>query len=291
MPDLSQYLAQADHVLMALGLAIVLAWFARTFVRGTWRLDWRIPAPPSNTLSGMDLMLGAFAYVVFAQVGVSFARLILGNDVATTTAPIEGSATLSPSVVLGGSIGTCATIVALMLIGRSRFKSGLVGWGVHVSRFWRQILIALCLTTVAMPICYGILGATQWIMEHVFQLNPQEHGAIELLRDRSGPAWVLGLTAINAILIVPIAEELLFRGLMLPALARLMDSPTAGLIVSSVLFGMIHFSVGKSVPALIVFGIILGATYLRTRSLVTVTLVHSLFNAKTIFWIVQGPAA
>ncbi len=291
MPDVSTYLAQADYVLMALGLAIVLAWFTRSFVRGTWRIDWRIPSPPSNTLTGMDLMFGAFAYVAFAQLGISIARLILGNDVETTSAPIQESTTLSPSMVLGGSIGTCATIVALMLIGRRCFNSGLVGWGMHVSRFWNQVLIALCLTIVAMPICYGILGATQWIMESVFQLNPQEHGAIELLRDRSGPEWVLGLTVINAILIVPIAEELLFRGLMLPVLARLMNSPTAGLIVSSVLFGMIHFSVGKSVPALIVFGIILGATYLRTRSLVTVTLVHSLFNAKTIFWILQGGAA
>jgi CAAX protease family protein len=109
-----------------------------------------------------------------------------------------------------------------------------------------------------------------------------------MLRDRTGPTWALVLTAVNAVLLVPIVEEMLFRGILLPALAARTKSPRAGLLLSSIVFGLIHFGVGKSIPALMVFGLVLGAAYLRSRSLLLVILIHSLFNAKTILWLLLG---
>lgn len=94
------------------------------------------------------------------------------------------------------------------------------------------------------------------------------------------PAWVI--VAVYAVM-GPIVEELFFRRLLLTGIARF-SRPWVGLIVSSILFGMLHMSsfhasewIGVIPHAY--FGLALGILFLRSgRNLVLPAALHVLNN-------------
>lgn len=87
-----------------------------------------------------------------------------------------------------------------------------------------------------------------------------------------------GVSIVLAVVIIaPIAEELLFRGLLLPGLARAYDE-RAALVLSALFFGLMH---GRPAAALVGFlaGLVLGAIRLRTRSVLPGIALHVMVNA------------
>ncbi|MCB9852427.1 MAG: CPBP family intramembrane metalloprotease [Phycisphaerales bacterium] len=278
----------ADLLFLALGLIVLLVAIARSSIRGTWTSDLQIPWPPGHSLNRFDVVLAAWVYLTLGLIGAVVAQSFFSGDPIASSQPAGGAVTPSAATLMGGTIGHVASIWILCRIGRDRFDGGARAWGLHVRRPGNQLAVAICVTLAALPICYGVLNLTQWVMEAGFQMKPEEHPSIELLRDGRGSKWLITLTILNAVVIAPIVEELLFRGILLPALAKWLKSPVTGLLLSSAFFGLIHYSVPKTVPALFVFGVILGVTYLKRNSLVAPICVHALFNLKTVIWLLLG---
>lgn len=77
-------------------------------------------------------------------------------------------------------------------------------------------------------------------------------------------------------LIAPVWEEIMFRGFLLPSLARL-SSPRIALLCTSVLFALVHFTKEGFVP-LLILGVIFGVSYCATSNLLPAMLLHSLWN-------------
>lgn len=81
---------------------------------------------------------------------------------------------------------------------------------------------------------------------------------------------------INICVLAPIYEEMLFRGILLRRFT-LRWSPQKSIIISSIIFGIIHLN-----PINIVFafalGCVLGYTYLKTKNIVIPMLLHSFNN-------------
>jgi membrane protease YdiL (CAAX protease family) len=101
----------------------------------------------------------------------------------------------------------------------------------------------------------------------------------------------LGVTANDAAAIAgaamicvaaPIAEELLFRGLLFPSLRGRLGTVGAAL-VTGLTFGSVHVvgSPVEALPLLAVFGVILCFVYVKTRSLLPCMIVHSINNVIT----------
>ncbi|HIG56181.1 MAG TPA: CPBP family intramembrane metalloprotease [Candidatus Latescibacteria bacterium] len=81
------------------------------------------------------------------------------------------------------------------------------------------------------------------------------------------------------LLMVGIFEELVFRGYMHTFLNRYTQSPFVIVIISSVAFGLIHWSLGlHAVLITSIIGAIFMITYLRTRSLPAIILAHFTIN-------------
>ena len=97
----------------------------------------------------------------------------------------------------------------------------------------------------------------------------------ELLRSLSGwgPSLVLFLTVAG---LAPLWEELLFRGFLLPILARGQRMALA-LIVSALLFGAIHLQ-PVGLPVLSTLGLVMGLAMRHTGSLRTPIFVHACWN-------------
>lgn len=77
-------------------------------------------------------------------------------------------------------------------------------------------------------------------------------------------------------LIAPIVEELLMRGLILNGLTD-MHGVYLALLVSSVLFALLHFNKVQTVSGFVA-GVVLGTLYLYTGSIVVSIIAHSLYN-------------
>lgn len=101
-------------------------------------------------------------------------------------------------------------------------------------------------------------------------------------RDLTDRAHGFGVVLLVLLTIVgaPIVEELFFRGLWLRALERRMRAPLA-IVVSSLLFGAVHFQPLQFL-ALVIFGAIVGVMTYRADRLGPAIWAHVAFNATTV---------
>lgn len=89
-------------------------------------------------------------------------------------------------------------------------------------------------------------------------------------------AWVRIYGLVLAVLIAPFAEEFLFRGLLLPVLARRLGAVSAAIAVSLIFAGM-HLFIPALVPLFFV-SLACSFAYIYTGSLTTAIVFHSIFN-------------
>ena len=97
----------------------------------------------------------------------------------------------------------------------------------------------------------------------------------------SSPAALI-LTFISICILTPISEELLFRGYILDALNRLHGKWPA-IIISSIIFGMVHFDPFTMGMATI-GGVIYGWIRMRTGSLVPGIVAHAMWNTMALMF-------
>lgn len=82
-------------------------------------------------------------------------------------------------------------------------------------------------------------------------------------------------------IIGPVIEELVFRGAIMRELLQ-RYSPTKSILISGMVFGLIHINPIQVIGAMI-FGFILGWLYYRTRSLVPGIVLHVLNNSVSVY--------
>ena len=87
----------------------------------------------------------------------------------------------------------------------------------------------------------------------------------------------LALQALSVVVMAPICEELLFRGVIYPSL-RDLGHPRLAIAASSLLFAAIHGSLALMLP-LTVLAVILVWLYEKSGSIVAPILMHAAFNA------------
>ena len=121
---------------------------------------------------------------------------------------------------------------------------------------------------------WGILLVlvTSVVLEPLLSLFPESY--FESINQAVGRG---GWTILTTIVVAPILEEVLFRGQILGAIKAKYGSAWA-LIISSLLFGLIHGIPPQMINAFFM-GLILGYIYIKTGSLLSVILIHSVNNA------------
>src|SRR5262249_17512331 len=85
------------------------------------------------------------------------------------------------------------------------------------------------------------------------------------------------LLAIGSVLLGPLAEELLFRGLLLAWLERLFPARTA-LWISAAIFAAQHSAYGPGVATIVLIGLVLGWARQRTGGLAAPLFIHTVYN-------------
>lgn len=98
----------------------------------------------------------------------------------------------------------------------------------------------------------------------------------DLAESLAGTTTGLLLTSVSLAIVVPIAEELLFRGIVMGELLKVMPGWLA-VTCQAILFSLFHLNFIQSLYVLIP-GIILGLSYYLTKSIYVPILVHMVYN-------------
>lgn len=113
-----------------------------------------------------------------------------------------------------------------------------------------------------------------------FGLEPAPQDVVNLLVDAQGDTWFNVYLVMLAVIAAPAVEELIFRGIALPIIAKRYGVIPALLLVS-MLFAMIHFHLTSLAP-LFAVAMFLGLGALVSGSIVTPIVAHALFNASNV---------
>ena len=166
---------------------------------------------------------------------------------------------------------------ALVLVGlflRQQHMSWADGFG--YSHHWQKAaLFGVISVSLFLPVGWTLQKFSSQIMEHI-QIKPPEQQAVVTLRLAS--SWIDRLVlGIVTILLAPVAEETLFRGIIYPAIKQA-GFPKTALWVTSLLFAAIHTNLPTFLP-LLLLAIILTFLYEKTDNLLAPIAAHSVFNA------------
>ena len=115
---------------------------------------------------------------------------------------------------------------------------------------------------------------------HAFRVEMEMLDVVRVITNQSSPlfrAYFFGLGAVVA----PIAEELVFRGLIFPLVSRRFGV-VWGMILVSIVFASVHLHVGAVLP-LFAVSICFCLAYGYTGSLVVPIIMHMLFNTVHLF--------
>lgn len=143
----------------------------------------------------------------------------------------------------------------------------------------------------ARPLASGLLqGARGWLMVMppvvlsgwlVSRWIGDQGGSNPLLEIvlNSRDPLALALLAITAVVLAPLFEETIFRGVLLPVLGRSLGR-SASVLVSALVFAVAHLSIGE-LPPLLVLGLGLALLRLSTGRLFPCVVMHALWNGVT----------
>lgn len=241
--------------------------------KGSFGYLWRIPVGKTFHL--------ADSIGVFVLLFLLLSPLLIGD-----VGKVAGAQDVPPDkqgkeLTVAAVVANMILFVGLAAIVLARFKMSGVGlvnglglrWGDRRGWVLTLGLIPVCIVVVFVAgYLLGLLGWFGWV-EKNFGDPTQE--AVKALAGSKDIVLVV-LTAISAVLIAPVAEELLFRVYVQGVLVEL-TRPAVGILFAGLFFGLAHGKLGVF-PLLFVFGILLGMLYHFTRSVWPPVICHLLFN-------------
>ena len=176
-----------------------------------------------------------------------------------------------------------ATLVLVHLFLREHGLSWAEGFGFS-NQWGRALLLGVLVALVFLPVGVGLQWASAQLMTRV-HVEPVEQQAVQTLRVSA--SWLSrALLAVVAIGLAPVAEEVLFRGILYPAIQQAGFRHLA-LWGTSGLFAVIHGNVATLLP-LLVLSVALTVLYERTNNLLAPIVAHACFNAMNFLRLFLG---
>lgn len=267
----------ALRVIVARGAAWLFALVGLFFIPRTFRAFGKaLRSRPQGYIGRWPLTLGLGVFLMAYLASVGFERVI--NFLIGGKIPIEGVEPiyLEPPVLalLDASARFLPALVALGFLFRK---------GSHANDR---------LGLLARPDLFLILGTfslltmVDQVLKHTLAIRMPLDPTGGLSAAEAGP-WGLILALLSACFAAPIAEEILYRGVLFRALANWMRVGAATLISAGV-FAVVHYYNAYGLVSVGVFGAACALCYAASGRLATAILLHMLYNfvIKVPEWIV-----
>jgi len=226
-----------------------------------WGRHW-LEAPPWGTVSAAEaLILWFFMQVMVGVVG--------GQLLAAAGVPLKLAAE-APALLF-----TAYVLASLVALAWFLPRAGLwraAGWRWEGGR---QVLRALGGAAVVLPLA-GALGV---IGQQILRNQPPTSPLITIMAQVTNP-WLLAVMVVMAVVLAPVVEETLFRGILYGGLRRRLGMWPAALL-SGLIFGVVHYQ-PVALLALVGLGVAFAVLYERSRSLVVPAIAHGVFNGVNV---------
>jgi membrane protease YdiL (CAAX protease family) len=184
-----------------------------------------------------------------------------------------------------------APVALLIAVRGGGFRSTVLSVGLSRAGAWQGLRVAGIVSLAATPVLY-LVGEQQRL--GIEMLIDQRFGAM--------PKFVVAF--LYALFTAAFVEEVFFRGIVQSRLSALFGSRERGLLVASLLFGLLHlplynysefepthgdflWSLSAVIAEQAVFGVLLGVLWMRTRNLTAPVLVHAFVLALALMTTVR----
>lgn len=112
----------------------------------------------------------------------------------------------------------------------------------------------------------------------------------EVIRPLLAPCSWIDLLGISVL--AGLGEEVLFRGVLQGAVTRWFNNVWIGIVVASILFGVMHSITPTYVVLAALMGAYLSCVWLYTEhNLLVIVITHALYDFLVLLWLLRGPGA
>jgi uncharacterized protein len=224
-------------------------------------------APEPEPLFGLAEVFGVFLAALLALVVCSVLAMAIAHHLPALSRIRSADLADNPLVLLPAQLAAYLLIFAALW----RLFTHYYRIGFFRALLWRWPPRWLRFLAAGALLGLAIQFVSNWLPA------PPNLPIDEMLRTPS-EAWLM---AVFGVLIAPFAEEVFFRGLLFPALAR-HTGTLVSLLVTSLLFGAIHSAqlagAWTQIACIALVGCVLTAVRWRFHSLASSTLVHVGYN-------------
>lgn len=157
--------------------------------------------------------------------------------------------------------------------------------------FFSDLKTSLVYLFVSIPLVLAVSEFTEILTNLLFGQVEIDQNAVLLLKKSLQSPWGLFLSLLSVIVLAPLLEEYLFRGVLQTTLRPYLGGVGA-IVITSILFSLMHFSSQQSttniplLSSLFIFSLFVSLLYERTRSLMTPIFLHVTFNSYSVIRII-----
>lgn len=173
-------------------------------------------------------------------------------------------------------------VAAIVVVARFTFARGVRGFGLRPRTMGRDFGWACVDLFAVWPIVLAAIVATLFVGKLIegpdFEIP--EHAGLDMIT-QSGSLALQVVVTVLAVVVAPVVEEMVFRGLIQTTLRSYTRRPWFAIAATAAIFASVHAN-GTHWPALFILAMGLGYAYEHSGSLLRPMFMHALFNGITI---------
>ena len=260
-----------EVVLSVTGLVILVVWLFKT----TFGAKALVNAPPRrNDMPAHLALIPIFIWIMTVLV-MDFAKRKAFADLS------DWQNAFADNLIM--CLAAAPPITTILVIAWMHYARRLKGFGLNPKTIGRDLGASLLNLLTIMPVVWAVSILT--VAGGKLIVGPQfewpKHEELKLIL--AYPQFsVRALIIITTVLIVPIVEEMVFRGIFQTLLRSYITKPWPAVILASLVFILFHEN-PQHWPALFALSMFLGYAYEKSGSLFRSIFIHSMFNAMSVF--------
>jgi len=256
-----------EHLIMVTGLGILCYWLAKT------RFGKKSLADSKPRRNNMPLAIPFILWVTWVTL------LAIGSLITNWLGEHGGMTDWQKDLISYIAMGSLEVIMipAMLIAARMFFARRLKGFGLEIQTLPGDLSAAFINLWAILPVVLGFMWLVVWLGQFFRgdQFEMQLNEGLKTILD-SDQTSVKIIIFFVAVVIAPVCEEILFRGLLQTSIRKITTNPWPGILLTSIFFAMMH--PWMHWPALFILSTCLGYAYEKSGSLYRPIFIHMLFN-------------
>lgn len=255
---------------------------------------FRLPLPSTTYPVTFFQTVGVFlTYLILGSLIIHLVYFFLGFLATGELKSIDSLSKTEQKWALFAHLCTVFVLIVLYTCLMPLQTKHFIFWGEgrkNVSRFWKSVGMGVAGWCVSYPsvILITLLAsaASSWLWGE----GRVEQVAVKQLELTIGDTPLLIAMVVAVVFLVPVVEEILFRGFLQNLIKRYINRMWA-IVITAALFALLHFATSQGIGnvqlivSLFVLSLFLGFIYERERTIWAPITLHISFNAFSVFMI------